>query len=100
MKGINTEHCIVPIGEFKTKASRLLRELKDESSPLVVTQNGRAAAVILSPKAFDELREHNQYLEAVVEGITEANAGETIEHKDVKNWLQSWGGTNESDVPK
>lgn len=99
MKGINTEHCIVPIGEFKAKASRLLKELKSSHSPLVVTQNGRAAAVVLSPAAFDELRERNRILEAIAEGIADADAGEVVAHEDVKQWLGSWGSADEGAPP-
>jgi len=100
MKSINTEHCIVPIGEFKAKASRLLRNLKSDSSPMVVTQNGRAAAVVLSPKAFDEMRERNRILEAIAEGIADAESGDLVSHKDVKEWLGSWGSNSESNPPE
>lgn len=100
MKSINTENCIVPIGEFKAKASRILKDLKTGSSPLVVTQNGRAAAVVLSPKAFDDLRERNRVLEAIAEGIADAESGQLIEHQEVKSWLGSWGSSAETNSPE
>lgn len=100
MKAINTENCIVPIGEFKAKASRILKDLKSGNSPLVVTQNGRAAAVILSPRAYDDLSERNRILEAIAEGIADAESGDMIDHQDVKEWLGSWGSAEELNSPE
>ena len=48
MKDIHAARSIVPLGKFKAKASRYLRQLGEDGEPLVVTQNGRAAAVVLS----------------------------------------------------
>ena len=91
MKAINTENSIVPIGEFKAKAARILKDLKDNDGPLVVTQNGRAAAIMLSPRAFDQMRERNRILEAISEGIADAEDGSLVEHQEIRSWLTSWG---------
>lgn len=99
MKSINTEHSIIPIGEFKARASRLLSELKASDVPLVVTQNGRAAAVVLSPRAFDALSERNRLLEAIAAGLADVEAGELVEHGAVEAWLASWGSPDETDPP-
>jgi prevent-host-death family protein len=48
---------IVPMAEFKTQASRLIRRLAETQRPIVVTHNGRPAAVVLTPEAFDRLNE-------------------------------------------
>jgi len=88
MKDINAVRSIVPLGEFKAKAASFLRALDE---PLVVTQNGRAAAVLLSPERFEEMRDQNRYLEALAQGLADAESGQMVEHKDVRNWLLSWG---------
>jgi predicted transcriptional regulator len=33
-------------------------------------------------------------------GIAELDAGETVSHEEVSEWLRSWGGPNEDKVPK
>lgn len=40
---------IMPLGTFKATATAVLRDLNLRSQPLVLTQNGRPAAVLLSP---------------------------------------------------
>jgi prevent-host-death family protein len=93
MKDISAVRSIVPLGEFKAKAASILRALDE---PLIVTQNGRAAAVLLSPEQFDEMRDHNRYLEALARGLADAESGQMVEHEAVKAWLRSWG----TDKPK
>jgi prevent-host-death family protein len=93
MKDISAVRGIVPLGEFKAKAASILRTLDE---PLIVTQNGRAAAVLLSPAQFDEMRDRNRYLEALALGLADAEAGQLVAHEAVKAWLQSWG----TDQPK
>jgi prevent-host-death family protein len=55
MRTLHVAEDIVPIGEFKTHASELLRRLATSRRPLVITQNGRPAAVVLTPEEFDSL---------------------------------------------
>ena len=99
MKAIRVSEGIVPLGEFKAKASRLIKELKREAAPLVITQNGRPAAVMLSPAAYDELRERQDFLEAVAAGLADSAAGRVVDHARVARWLLSWGTDDESEPP-
>ncbi len=99
MKDVNVSSGIVPLGEFKARAAKILRSLNVENEPVVITQNGRAAAVVLSPGAFEELRERNRFLEAVAEGLADVEAGRVVDHADVRQWLESWGTGTESERP-
>ena len=97
MKDFNAAHSIVPLGEFKAKAASFLKALDD---PLIVTQNGRAAAVVLSPALFEEMRERNRFLEAIAKGLSDAESGRVVDNAEVKAWLKSWGTANEMDPPQ
>ena len=99
MKAIRVSEGIVPLGEFKAQASRLIKELKEEAAPLVITQNGRPAAVMLSPAAYDELRERQEFIEAVAAGLADAAAGRVVDHGKVAKWLSSWGTESEIEPP-
>jgi prevent-host-death family protein len=74
---------ILPIGDFKTHAGRVLRSLRDDGRPVVITQHGRPAGVLLSPEEYDRLREHDRFLEAVREGLADAEAGRTISDEEL-----------------
>lgn len=56
---------VVPIAEFKTHASAVIRRMRATGHPIVITQNGRPAAVVLAPEDFDELR-YGQHVRAKV----------------------------------
>lgn len=74
---------ILPLGEFKAQLSEKLRELKGRRRPLVVTQNGRPAAVVMSPEAFDRLTEQQRFMAAVNEGLEDLAAGRTLSSEEV-----------------
>ncbi len=99
MKTISVTDGIVPLGEFKSRASSLIKELQKTSSPLVITQNGRPAAVVMAPKEYDRLQEQQRYLEAVAAGLADAETGRLVDHQKVVKWLTSWGTNNELEPP-
>ena len=100
MRDINVSEGIVPLGEFKSKASKIIRDIAESNEPLVITQNGRPAAVLMSPTAFQELRESHELYRAVAEGVADSEAGHVLEHRKVRRWLESWGTDREKDTPK
>ena len=100
MRDVNVLDGIVPLGEFKTNASKIIREMAGSDEPLVITQNGRPAAVLMSPTAFQELREQHEIALAVAEGVADSEAGRVVDHKKVKRWLESWGTDTERDAPQ
>lgn len=70
---MKTTEDIVPIAEFKAHASRLLRVVQQTRRPLIITNRGRAAAVMLAPEEYDRMSEE-LYRLAVVDRVTTAMA--------------------------
>ena len=66
---------IIPIGEFKTHASRIMRRLKGEGRPIVITQRGRPAGVLVTPEDYDRFTERERFVAAVEQGLAESDAG-------------------------
>lgn len=83
-KRIDIAEDIVPIGHFKTHASEHIRKIHRTLRPMIITQNGRAAAVVLTPEAFEELG-HRAFVRAKVEaGIESAEREPTLTAAEVK----------------
>lgn len=75
---INVAEDIVPIAQFKTHASEYLRRMKRTRRPMVITQSGKPAAVVLTPEEFEELG-YREYVKARVRaGIESAAAGQNV----------------------
>ena len=100
MRDINVSHGIVSLDEFKANASEILREIGVSAEPLVITQNGRPAAVLISSAAFQQLRERQDFLEAAVAGLADSEAGRVVDQDKVRRWLETWCTDPETDAPK
>ena len=86
----------VPVSEFKAQAAEWLRKVGETGAPVVVTQNGRPAGVLLSPQAFDELTEQARFVAAVEEGLADADAGRVHSRAAVARKMKSrFGGKGE-----
>jgi prevent-host-death family protein len=79
MNELSVAEDIIPIGEFKAQASRLLKRMASSARPLLITQNGRPAAVVLSPAEYDRLRDTARFLESVTAGVADADAGRVMD---------------------
>ena len=84
---------IIPVTDLQRQAAQILTELNDSSEPFVITQRGRATAVLLTAKRYAEIEEDLQKLDelellAMVEDSRQAiKEGKTISQKDVKKRL-------------
>jgi prevent-host-death family protein len=87
MKPLQITKDILPIAEFKSRASEVVRELRKHQRPVVVTQNGKPAAVILAPEEFDRLTYRARFLGAVDEGLADVKAGRTISDEELGSEL-------------
>lgn len=70
---------IVPLGQFKTHASQLLKSINDDNRAIVITQNGKPTAVVLSPAEFDRLHNQARFIGAIEQGLADAEAGRLVE---------------------
>lgn len=83
MRAVRISEDIVPVSDFKAKAADWLRRVADTGQPVVITQNGKAAGVLVSPAEFDRLRERAGLLvsEARVDRLEQA--GRVVSHAAV-----------------
>ena len=89
MKAISINNDIIPIAEFKASISRWFKSLNNTGQPLIITQNGKPAGVLLTPKDYDELVYRKTFLDSVSRGITDADSGRTSSTKELRAKLAS-----------
>jgi len=66
---------IVPISDLRQDAAAILKRVRSSREPLVITQRGRATAVMLSVDAYERSEEERQILLALARGERELQAG-------------------------
>lgn len=71
------------MSDFKAQAAEWLKRLADTGQPVVITQNGKAAGVLVSPAEFDRLTERGRFLAAVGAGLADEQAGRVVPHAQV-----------------
>ena len=89
MKTISVTNDIVPIAEFKAGISRWFKSLKSTGQPVIITQNGKPAGVLLSPEDYDELVYKKSFLDSIGRGIADAEKGKTYRTEQVQSLLKS-----------
>jgi prevent-host-death family protein len=67
---------IIPVSDLRQDAARLLKKLRDNNEPLIITQRGRATAVMLGVDAFEKLEHEKEILRLLARGDREVEAGE------------------------
>jgi prevent-host-death family protein len=66
---------IIPVTDLRQDAAAVLKRLQTSQEPLVITQRGRAAAIMLSVDAYERGERERQILRHLVRGEQEITAG-------------------------
>lgn len=67
---------IIPVSDLRQDAAKVLKRVRDSREPLVITQRGRAAAVMLSVEAYESSERDKELLRLLAKGEREIEAGE------------------------
>jgi prevent-host-death family protein len=62
----------------------VLRQLHERRRPVVITQNGRPTAVLVSPEDFDDLTEERRLVAAVSDGLADVEAGRVVADEELE----------------
>ena len=76
---------IHPLSEFQRGAKAFLARLKETKAPMVLTVNGKAAAVVQDAESYQQLLERMELLESIVgirKSIEEFDRGQGIPLKE------------------
>jgi len=67
---------IIPVSDLRQNAAKLLKQLQKSSDPLIVTQRGRASAIIIGVDAYEESEHEKELLRLLVRGDREIENGQ------------------------
>jgi antitoxin YefM len=80
---VNFEADIQPVSDFRANASAMLQQVRETGRPLVLTQRGRGAAVLLDVHSYQQLIDELDELRDVTRGLAEVAEGHVDEHDSV-----------------
>jgi len=67
---------IIPVSDLRQDAAKLLNRLRKSKEPLIITQRGRASAVIIGVDAYEEMEHEKELLRLLARGEREIEAGQ------------------------
>jgi prevent-host-death family protein len=76
-------HNIIPITDLRQDAAAVLKRVKASRQPLIITQRGRAEAVIVSMEAYKNAQTEMDVLRILARGEKEIEAGKGYDLQDV-----------------
>lgn len=79
---------IKPISYLKANAAEVMNKLTESRSPLIITQNGEAKAVIQDIASYEQTQETMALLKILALGQQQVNAGHVTPVKDVVQRLK------------
>jgi len=79
---------VLSLSDFKTEASRLLKQINEKPQSLVITQNGRATAVVQDYKEYQLQREGLLMLKLMVQGESDIQNDKLIPQDEVFSHLR------------
>ena len=92
MRSISVSNDIIPIGEFKTGLSKCLKSVQETGHPLIITQNGRPAGVLLSPSEYDDLVHSKAFVQSVQRGMSDSESGNVYTTEELQLKLKKRRG--------
>lgn len=89
MKALKLSKDVVTLAEFKSQAAAILERIGSSSQPLLITQNGKPAGVLLSPAEFDRIQEQEsaRFVASVNRGLSDADEGKLLTSTEAKSRL-------------
>jgi prevent-host-death family protein len=67
---------IIPVSDLRKGAAKLLKQLQNNKEPLIITQRGRATAVIIGVDAYEKSEQEKELLRLLAKGDREIEIGE------------------------
>lgn len=78
---------IHPLSEFRSNVAAVVEHVQETKRPVILTQRGRSAAVLLDLKTYEDLLEEIELLRDVRAAESEISAGKGLAHRNAKKQL-------------
>ena len=79
MPKVKPSQDIQPLSTFRANAASLVQQVRETKRPLVLTQHGRSAAVVLDVEEYEAMVEEIELLRDVRQAEYELDSGQGIE---------------------
>jgi prevent-host-death family protein len=82
MQRLRVDQDIRSMSEFRTGIASFLKQVHDTKRPLIITQHGKSAAVLMDAGEYDAMQEKIELLSEIHTSISQIENGEGVAHSD------------------
>ncbi len=79
---------IKPVSEFRANAAELIEMVQKSGRPLVLTQRGHSAAVVLGVTEYERMVEESELFSDVRTAVQQIDSGQGISNREAKAELR------------
>ena len=87
MPRLRIDQDIRSMSEFRTGIASFLKQVHDTKRPLIITQHGKGAAVLLDVGEYESMQEKIDLLKDIQISVSQIENGEGIEHQNAKELI-------------
>ncbi len=84
---IELDQDIQPLSEFRKYAADFIGRIQKQKSPIVLTQHGKSAAVLLNVSEYQRMIDKLDLMDELLEAERQITRGEVISHEDAKKQI-------------
>jgi prevent-host-death family protein len=84
MQRLKVDQDIRSMSEFRTGIASFLKQVHDTKRPLIITQHGKGAAVLLDVGEYEAMQEKLELLQDIHTSLAQLENGLGVGHKDAK----------------
>lgn len=79
---------IEPLSEFRKKSAEFVKRLKKEKQPIILTQHGKSAAVLMDVSEYERFTKKIEMLEDLLEAKLQVEQGKTYTMDQAKERIE------------
>ncbi len=87
MQKIKFDQDIIPLSEVRNGIATYIKQIHETKRPLIITQRGKSAAVLVDVQEFEAMQEKIELLSDIRSSLSQLEKGDGISHSDAKNIL-------------
>jgi len=77
---------------LKRNAAKILSELEEDRTPVLITEHGKPAAYLVDVETFESLRDRIRILEGIARGEKAIREGRVLTQAQAKRKMKRWLG--------
>ncbi len=87
MQKIRIDQDIIPLSEVRNGMATYIKQIHETKRPLIITQRGKSAAVLVDVQEFEIMQEKIELLSDIQSSICQLEKGQGVKNSEVKSIL-------------